>query len=97
MRQWLAELEIVEADIAAIVAASSEVAADAIEAGPVELHGVLAGADVVVRCNGPPEWGIEDHPSRYVAALLVDDVAIDRSGDATAVVLRKAASRGLGI
>jgi len=95
VREWLVGLEIVEQDVAAIVAACSEVAADAIEAGPVELHGVLAGADVVVRCIGQAEWGIEEHPSRYVAALLVDDVSIDRTAAGTTVVLRKAASRGL--
>ena len=95
VREWLEGLEIVGPDVAAIVAACSEVAADAIEAGPAELHGVLSGADVVVRCAGAPDWRIEDHPSRYVAALLVDDVSIDRSADCTAVVLRKAASRGL--
>ena len=96
VREWLEAREIVEPDVAAIVAACSEVAADAVEAGPAELHGVLAGGDVVVRCSGVPEWRIEDHPSRYVAALLVDDVSIDRTADDTAVVLRKAASRGLG-
>ena len=97
MRRWLERLEIVEQDVAAIVAACSEVAADAIEAGPVELHGLLAGGDIVVRCTGAPAWRIEDHPSRYVAALLVDDVTIERSGDTVVVVLRKAASRGLRV
>ena len=92
---WLEGLEIVEPDVAAIVAACSEVAADAIEAGPAELHGVLASGDVVVRCTGSADWRVEDHPSRYVAALLVDDVSIDRSAAGTAVVLRKASSRGL--
>lgn len=95
MRTWLEGLEIVEQDTAAIAAACSEVAADAIETGPVEVYGVLAGGDVVVRCVGVEEWRIEDHASRYVAALLVDDVSIDRSGGVTSVVLRKAASRGL--
>jgi hypothetical protein len=95
VRAWLESLEIVEQDVGAIVAACSEVAADAIEAGPVELHGVLAGADVVVRCAGAPAWAIENHPSRYVAALLVDDVSIERTADAVAVVLRKSAGRGL--
>lgn len=94
-RDWLETLGIVEPDVAAIVAACSEVAGDAVESGPVTLDGVLAGGDVVVRCAGSSGWRIEDHPSRYVAALLVDDVSIERSGDATAVVLRKAASRGL--
>jgi hypothetical protein len=95
VREWLETLEIVDTDVAAIVAAISEVAADAVEAGPVEVHGVLAGGDVVMRCRGSPEWRIEDHPSRYVAALLVDDVAIEQTADASAIVLRKAASRGL--
>ena len=95
VREWLKTLEIVEQDVAAIVAACSEVAADAIEAGAVDLHGVLAGGDVVVRCAGSLAWRVEDHPSRHVAALLVDDVAIERTGETVAVVLRKAASRGL--
>jgi hypothetical protein len=94
-RAWLESLEIVEQDVAAIVAACSEVAADAVEAGPADLHGMLAGGDVVVRCAGVPGWLVEDHPSRYVAALLVDDVSIERTADRVAVVLRKAASRGL--
>ena len=96
VREWLEQLEIVEPDITAIVAACSEVAADALETGPAELHGVIAGGDVVVRCSGAADWRIEDHPSRYVAALLVDDVSINGSASGTAVVLRKAASRGLG-
>jgi hypothetical protein len=95
LRQWLESLEIVEPDVAAIVAACSEIAAAAVEAGPAEIHGVLAGGDVVVRFDGALDWRIEDHPSRYVARLLVDDVSIERTGDAPAVVLRKAASRGL--
>ena len=95
VREWLESLEIVEPDVAAIVAACSEVAAAAVEAGPADLRGGLAGGDVVVRCTGAADWRIEDHPSRYVAALLVDDVSLERVGDATAVVLRKAASRGL--
>jgi hypothetical protein len=97
VRAWLESLEIVEQDVAALVAACSEVAADAIEAGAVELRGVLAGGDVVVRCGGAAGWQIEDHPSRYVAALLVDDVTIERTESAVSVVLRKAASRGLRI
>ena len=95
VREWLASLEIAEPDVGAIMAACSEIAADAVEVGPAELHGVLAGGDVVVRCLGAACWRVEDHPSRYVAALLVDDVSIDRSENATAVLLRKAASRGL--
>jgi hypothetical protein len=95
VRDWLESLEIVEQDVAAIVAACSEVAADAIEAGAVELHGLLAGGDVVVRVTGTSGWGVEDHPSRYVAALLVDDVTIESAEDGVAVVLRKSASRGL--
>jgi hypothetical protein len=101
VRDWLGRLEIVEPDVAAIVAACSEVAADAIESAPrgnrdtIEVEAGLAGGDVVVRCTGPHGWKIDEHPSRYVAALLVDDVAIDRSEDGTSVVLRKAASRGL--
>ncbi len=95
VRDWLEGLGIVERDVGAVVAACSEIAADAIEAGAVELHGVLAGGDVVVRCTGAAGWAIEDRPSRYVAALLVDDVSIERSGGGTAVVLRMAAGRGL--
>jgi hypothetical protein len=95
MREWLEALEIVEPDVSAIVAASSEIAGDALETGPVELHAVLAGGDVVVRCSGAADWGIEDHPSRFVARLLVDDLSIERVEDDTAVILRKAASRGL--
>lgn len=95
VRGWLAALEIVEPDVAAIVAGCSEVAADAVEAGPVEVYGVLAGGDVVVRFSGAADWGIDDHPSRYVAALLVDHISIERSEDGTNVVLRKATSRGL--
>lgn len=100
IREWLEGLEIVEQDVAAMVAATSEVAADAVESlvaqgGEVELTGILAGADVVVRCAAAPAWRIEDHPSRYIAALLVDDVSIERTEKAVAVVLRKAASRGL--
>lgn len=95
LRTWLERLEIVEQDVAAIIAACSEVGADAIEAGPADFRGVLAGGDVVIRCAGASGWAIEDHPSRYVAALLVDDVSIDRWPDGVAVVLRKAASRGL--
>jgi hypothetical protein len=94
-REWLESLEIVEQDVAAVVAACSEVAADAVEAGPADLQGVLAGGDVVVRCVGAPAWLVEDHPSRYVAALLVDDVSIERTDDQVAVFLRKATSRGL--
>jgi len=95
VRRWLEALEIVEPDVASIVAACSEVAAGAVEVGDVELTGVLAGGDVVVRFAGSAGWQIEDNPSRYVAALLVDDVSIDRSDGVTAVVLRKAANRGL--
>ncbi len=95
VRDWLEGLGITERDVGAVVAACSEIAADAIEAGGVELRGVLAGGDVVVRCTGAPGWAIEDRPSRYVAALLVDDVSIEHSGPGTSVVLRKAASRGL--
>lgn len=95
VRSWLESHGIVEHDVAAIVAGCSEVVADAIEAGAAEVHGVLAGGDVVVRVTGAPGWGIEDHPSRYVAALLVDDVTIERAGDGVAVVLRKSAGRGL--
>ena len=94
-REWLQSLEIVQQDVAAIVAACSEVAADAVEAGPADLYGMLAGGDVVVRCAGAPGWLVEDHPARYVAALLVDDVSIERTDDEVAVVLRKSASRGL--
>lgn len=95
VRSWLQSLEIVEEDVGAIVAACSEVAADAIEIGPVDVRGELAGGDVVVRCTGASDWRIDDHPSRYVARLLVDDVSIEPASDAVSVVLRKAASRGL--
>ncbi len=95
VRVWLEALEIVEPDVAAVVTACSEIAADALEAGPAQLHGVMAGGDVVVRCSGSRDWGIEDHPSRYVARLLVDDVSFEHADDSTAVVLRKATSRGL--
>jgi hypothetical protein len=95
VREWLESLEIVEPDVAAIVAACSELAAGAIESGAVEFRGVMVGGDIVVRCSGVPEWQIEDHPSRYVAALLVDDVSLERGPGASAVVLRKSTSRGL--
>jgi len=95
VRDWLSGLEIVEQDVAAIVAACSEIAADGIEVGPVALRGLQADSDIVVRIEGVLAWGIEDHPSRYVAALLVDDVTIARDDGSVAVVLRKAASRGL--
>jgi len=95
VREWLESLEIGDTDVAAMVAACSEVAAEAVDAGPVDVRGVLAGGDVVMRCSGSPEWRIEDHPSRHVAALLVDDVSIEHTPDASAVVLRKAVSRGL--
>ena len=52
---------------------------------------------MVVHSTGSPGWKIEERPSRYVAARLVDDVSIDRSEAGTAVVLRGAASRGLQI
>lgn len=95
VRAWLEAMEIVEPDVAAIAAACSEVAAGAIKAGPVDVDGVLAGGDVVVRLAGSPAWRVEDHPSRYVAALLVDHVTIEPGEGAVAVVLRKATSRGL--
>ena len=103
MREWLEQLEIVESDVAAIVAACSEIAADAIESAPegnsgaMDVEAAIAGGDVVVRCTGPEGWRIDEHPSRYVAALLVDDLSIERSGARTSVVLRKATSRGLGL
>ena len=95
VHEWLTDLGIVDADVAPIVAACSEIAADAIESGKVGLDGLLADSDVVVRCTGSGDWRIEDHPSRYVAALLVDDLSIERTGETVSVVLRKAASRGL--
>ena len=95
VRGWLERLDIVEQDIVAIVTACSEVVADGIDTGPVDVRGVLAGGDVVIRCMGAHGWQFEDHASRYVAALLVDDVSIDRSSNSTSAVLRKAASRGL--
>jgi hypothetical protein len=100
VRAWLEGLEIAAADVAAIVTACSDVVADAADGTSadgheIELTGMLAGADVVVRCTGSPEWRIEEHSSRYVAALLVDDVAIERNGDGTSVTLRKAFDFGL--
>jgi Histidine kinase-like ATPase domain len=101
LRIWLEALEAAEEDVAAIVAACSEVAADAIEYAPsqatgaVEFTAVLAGADVVVRCAAPGDWRIGERPSRYVAALLVDDVSIEPGTAGTAVVLRKSVDRGL--
>jgi anti-sigma regulatory factor (Ser/Thr protein kinase) len=95
VRAWLERVEVGTDDAAAIVAACSEVAAEAIEVCPVDVRGGIAGSDVVVRFTGGPGWQIEDRPSRYVAALLVDDVSIERSPNETAVVLRKATSRGL--
>jgi len=102
VRAWLEGLEIVEPDVAAIVPACWEVTADAAESAPMEgkahrihLTAALAGGEVVVRCTAQADWPVEDHASRYVAALLVDDVAIDRSPDAVSVLLRKAASCGL--
>jgi hypothetical protein len=95
VRRWLESLEIVERDVDAIVAASSEVAAAAIEVGPAELRGELAGGDVVVRVTGSPSWDVENHTSRYVAALLVDHVSIERSENAVTVDLRRTANRGL--
>ena len=101
MRGWLEGLEIVQQDVASIVAACSEIAADAIEDAvlqqgrTIDITAVMAGGDVVVRCTGSPGWRIDEHPSRYVAALLVDHVSIDRTAGGTEVVLRKAASRGL--
>lgn len=94
VREWLERLEIVEEDVAAIVAACSEVAAAAIEAGPADLRGVLAGGDVVVRVSGTAGWDVESHPSRYVAALLVDDVSIE-SGEQISLTLRRSVNFGL--
>jgi len=102
VRAWLERLELVEADVAAIVAACWEVTSDAAESTsgdrnghPIALTAALVGSEVVARCTGPAGWRIEDRPSRYVAALLVDDLAIERSADAVSVELRKSASRGL--
>jgi hypothetical protein len=94
-REWLEGLDVSDEDAAAVVAACSEIAADAIEVGPAHVHGGLAGSEIVVRVAGNPHWRIEDRPSRYVAALLVDDVSIQRSATETAVVLRRSVSRGL--
>ena len=60
-----------------------------------DVRAELAGSDVVVRCTSSGAWQIDARPSRYVAALLVDHVSIDRSSDTTSVVLRKTVSRGL--
>lgn len=94
VREWLASLEIVEQDVAAIVAACSEIAAAAIEAGPTEVRGALAGGDVVVRISGTAGWDVESHPARYVAALLVDDVSIE-SREHVSLTLRKSVNFGL--
>ena len=48
-----------------------------------------------MRLTGIADWRVEDRPSCYVAALLVDDVAIEHSPGQTGVVLRKATSTGL--
>jgi hypothetical protein len=40
-------------------------------------------------------WGIADRPSRYVAALLVDDVSVETRPDRASVVLRKSLDLGL--
>ncbi len=95
VRDWLDDLYVSDEDAAAVVAACSEIAAESIEGGPVQVRGGLAGSEIVVRFTGAPEWRIEDRPSRYVAALLVDDVSIQRTPSEKAVVLRKAPSRGL--
>jgi hypothetical protein len=97
LRLWLGELEIIAADVASIVAACSEVVAAAIEggAGAIEVTAEVAGADVVVGCTCDGSWAIETHPSRYVAALLVDHVSVETDGGSTAIVLRKALDRGL--
>jgi anti-sigma regulatory factor (Ser/Thr protein kinase) len=95
VRVWLEGLDVREEDAAAVVAACSEIAADAIEAGSVRVGGGLAGSEVVVRVAGSADWHIEDRPARYVAALLVDDVSIQHTPGETAVVLRKATSSGL--
>ena len=101
LRSWLEGLEVVEADVAGMVAACSEVAADAVEDTPshaadaIEITAAMTGGDVVVRCAVAGDWGIAQHPSRYVAALLVDDLSIEQRDGRTAVVLRKAFDRGL--
>ncbi len=95
VRTWLVGLDVREEDAAAVVAACSEIGADAIEVGPATVRGGLAGSEIVVRITAGSEWRIEDRPSRFVAALLVDDVSIERAFGATSVVLRKATSRGL--
>ena len=98
LREWLVAEEVGESDAAAIVGACSELAADAIESGgsgTVEIEAGRAAGDVVIRCTAAENWRVEDHPSRHVAALLVDGVAIDRRPGATAVVLRKSSARGL--
>jgi len=102
VRAWLERLELVEPDVAAIVAACWEVTSDAAESTSgdgngqvVELTAALVGQEIVARCTGPAGWRVEDRPSRYVAALLVDDLAIERSADAVSVELRKSPSRGL--
>jgi hypothetical protein len=95
VRVWLQGLDVRQEDAAAVVAACSEIAADAIEVDAVHVRAGRAGSEVVVRVAGSPDWRVEDRPSRYVAALLVDDVSIQYTPGETAVVLRKATSRGL--
>jgi hypothetical protein len=96
VRGWLESVDVAEQDVAAIVAACSEVAGEAIEVGRVRVHGGMVDSDVIVRFTGTSGWRMEDRPARYVAALLVDDVAIDRAFGGTSVTLRKTVSRGLG-
>jgi len=96
VRDWLDRLGAGAEDAAAIVAACSEIAAEAVDVGPIHVHGGLADSEVVIRLAGGRDWRVEDRPSRYVAALLVDGVSIQRTPAETVVVLRKATSTGLG-
>jgi len=95
---WLEGFEPAESEAAAVVGACSEIAADAIDAAladAIEFEGAVDGGDVVVRLAVDGTWGIAERPSRFVAALLVDDVTVETRGDRTSVVLRKSLDLGL--
>jgi hypothetical protein len=95
---WLESMQPAEAEAAALVGACSEIAADAIDtalADAIEVEGAVDGGDVVVRLAVEGIWGIAERPSRFVAALLVDDMAVETRGDRTSVVLRKSLDLGL--
>jgi len=98
VRDWLDRLEPAESEAAAVVGACSEIAADAIDsalADAIEIEGAVDGGDVIVRVSVAGGWGIADSPSRFVAALLVDDATLETRDDRTSVVLRKSLDLGL--